>query len=324
MAMASSNDRPAGALRRAAARALAWSRGRWARLASRLGPDAGKAARLAALPLLFGLGLGAGLLLAQWGARLPGAWDLQRERSGGATLQALGLEQDLAGSPEALPASTRGERPAGVSGPARTGTGSEPNSGALSSVLPGRLVWPADGMVVATAGWRRHPDRGDWRYLPGLELAVPSQAPVRAAADGRVASVEAGSEGFTVVIDHGDGWSTVYGRLFRVRVQQGQTLTAGTIVGHGPNLPEAVPALAGVYGVDSAGSAQALAGSPAAVRGVVTFAVYHGTESVDPLAVMPAASFRVADASSPGGAGVEGGGVVPPSGEEAASPAAGP
>lgn len=310
MAMASSNDRPAGALRRTAARALAWSKGRWARLSSRLGPDAGKAARLVALPLLFGVGLGVGLLLAQWNARLPAGLD----RRSGAALQAFGPEEDWAGSPEALPASARKEGAAGASSPAAAGASSQPASGALSSVVPGRLVWPADGMVVAMAGWRRHPERGDWRYLPGLELAVPSQAPVRAAADGRVASVEAGSEGFTVVIDHGEGWSTVYGRLSRVRVQRGQTLTAGTIVGHGPNLPEAVPALAGVYGVDSAGSAEALAGSPTAVRGVVTFAVYHGTESVDPLSVMPPASFRVADASAPGGAGVE----PPP--VEAASP----
>lgn len=306
MQMASSKNRAIGPLRRTAARALAWSKGRWARLSSRLGGNAGKAARLVVLPLLFGLGVGIGLLLSQWSARLPAGFDARS----GAALQLSGPEHELAGAPTAAPSSARIEGAAGVSTSTSNRTSPSSASGSRLPTLSGTLVWPADGMVVAMAGWRRHPERGDWRYLPGLELAVPSGAPVRASADGRVASIEASADGFTVVIDHGEGWSTVYGRLFRVRVQPDQSLKAGTIIGYAPSLPDdALPALAGVYGVGGAGSSEARAGALAAVRGVVTFALYHGTESVDPLSVMPPTSFRVADASPPGDIGLESAGV---------------
>lgn len=294
MQMASSGRKDAGGLRRAAARLAAWSRGRWARIAPGLGPVAGRAARRAALPLLFAAGVGLGLALSRpWGpVALPGF--------GGAPQAAVApsrLEGEVAGT-AALVTGEPGARSDGT--PARTAGASTAASGAgaRAAFLSGGLVWPADGMVVAMAGWRRHPEQGDWRYLPGLELAVPSQAPVRAVAAGTVSSVEAASDGFTVVVDHGNGWSTVYGRLSRVTVEPGQALEAGAVLGHAPALPEAVPALAGVYGVEGAGAPPEPA---AAVRGVVSFAIYHGTESVDPLSVMPAASFRVADDSPAAG-----------------------
>lgn len=262
-------------MRRTASRLLAWSRGR-------------AAARLPLLLLLFGAGLAAGLLATRWGLPAPGGW-VQQAGSVAPPVETAGRSAPLPASGQAVAAATR--QPAAA--PAAEG---EAAGGASRMGLPGRLVWPADGMVVAVAGWRRHPEHGDWRYLPGLELAVPSGAPVRAAADGRVSGVEAGADGFTVVIDHGDGWSTVYGQLARVHVQRDQAVRAGAVIGYGPLLPDAVPALASLYGVGDAAGAEA---APAAVRGVITFAVYHGTESVDPLAVMPAGSFRVADGSEP-------------------------
>ena len=185
METASSNERPVGPVRRTASRVLAWSKGRWARFTSGLGGHGGKAARLVVLPLLFVVGLGVGLIFSQWSARLPEEFDVRS----GAALQVPGAEQELADAPGGM------ETGMGVGAVATTSEGAASRTAAGNGmpVLSDALVWPAEGMVVATAGWRRHPEHGDWRYLPGLELAVPSQAPVRAAADGRVSSVEAGS-----------------------------------------------------------------------------------------------------------------------------------
>lgn len=286
MEMASSRGRTTGPLRRGAARALAWSRRRWGRLVSRLeSRDARAALRLPLLLLLFAFGLGAGWLVARWNG----------SAGSGAKLD-LTMQPTAAAEADTLPAASSRATPveSGAQATALAPTAGTAMTGGRAG-LQGRLVWPADGMVVAMAGWRRHPEHGDWRYLPGLELAVPSGAPVRAAGEGRVRAVEAGSDGFTVVVDHGGDWQTVYGRLARVRVQQGQDVAAGVVIGYGPSFPEAVPALTGLYGVgDVAGGAGA-----ATVRGVVTFAIYHGTESVDPLGVMPAGFFRVADGSEP-------------------------
>ncbi|HEY8425317.1 MAG TPA: M23 family metallopeptidase [Limnochordales bacterium] len=287
MEMASSKGRTAGPLRRSAARALAWSRDRWGRMVSKLGSSHARAAlRLPLLLVLFALGLGAGWFVARWSGS-----------AGNGAGMGLTMQSAPAAETSMLPVATSRATTAESAtrpSPLAPAAGTTVTGGRAG--LQGRLVWPADGMVVATAGWRRHPEQGDWRYLPGLELAVPSGAPVRASGDGRVSAVEAGADGFTVVIDHGGEWQTVYGRLARVRVQQGQEVAAGTVVGYGPSFPEAVPALAGLYGVsDVAGTT----GSAATVRGVVSFAIYHGTESVDPLGVMPAGFFRVAEGSEP-------------------------
>lgn len=255
--------------------------------------------------LLFALGLGIGYLTWRYApVSPPGPGSLSPLTQVGDTAPASlpGLSK-ATGAGMAGGGNAAGTREQGVQASGTMTAGPAPG---LSTSLPGSLVWPADGLVVATAGWRRHPERGDWRYLPGLELAVPSQAPVRAAAAGTVRSVDVQSDGFTVVLDHGQGWSTTYGRLSSVRVERAQGVTSGTIIGYGPRLPEVVPTLAGVYGV---GGATQAAGEPgASIRAVISFAVYHGTESVDPLAVMPAASYRVAgpdepEAYEPAGAG---------------------
>lgn len=189
-------------------------------------------------------------------------------------------------------------------GPESVATGPDGGAdvaGGVGATLPGNAVWPADGIVVATAGWRRNLESGDWTYLPGIELAVPSGAPVRAAADGVVESVESDPQGhFTVTLRHAEGWSTTYSGLSATPVRTAQQLKAGSLVGIGPKLPEALPALAGARGVPAVGSTEAA--SP--VRAVVSFSIHRGAESVDPLDVMPTAWYRVAPPDEVGPDGI--------------------
>jgi len=73
--------------------------------------------------------------------------------------------------------------------------------------------------------------RGSGRH-EGLDLAAPKGTPVSATASGTV--LRAGREGRygrTVVIDHGDGWQTRYAHLRRVRVDTGESVRRGDIVG---------------------------------------------------------------------------------------------
>ena len=92
------------------------------------------------------------------------------------------------------------------------------------------MVWPTDGDVTNPYGMRYHPILKRSKMHAGIDIAAPSGAPIRAAAEGTV--VEAGwsgAYGMRVLIDHGDGVVTSYGHLRSgsVKVEKGQTVAAG-------------------------------------------------------------------------------------------------
>lgn len=89
-----------------------------------------------------------------------------------------------------------------------------------------RLSWP----LRAPVGDRFGP-RAD-RFHAGIDLPAPLRTPVRAAAAGRVTySGSGGSFGRLVVIDHGDGVTTVYAHLAKLTMRIGENVTVGKVVG---------------------------------------------------------------------------------------------
>jgi murein DD-endopeptidase MepM/ murein hydrolase activator NlpD len=72
------------------------------------------------------------------------------------------------------------------------------------------------------------------RPLPheGVDIAAPKGTPIFAAAKGRV--VKAGwtvGYGLTVEIDHGFGYTTLYGHASKLLVRRGQLVTRGDVIG---------------------------------------------------------------------------------------------
>jgi murein DD-endopeptidase MepM/ murein hydrolase activator NlpD len=66
----------------------------------------------------------------------------------------------------------------------------------------------------------------------GIDLSAPAGTAVRATAIGRVTFAgRSGAFGRLVVLDHGDGWETRYAHLKRIKVQKGQKVERGTLVG---------------------------------------------------------------------------------------------
>ena len=66
----------------------------------------------------------------------------------------------------------------------------------------------------------------------GLDVAVPTGTPVRAAAAGRV--INTGGyfyAGNTVFVDHGQGFITVYLHLSRIDVREGDRVERGAMLG---------------------------------------------------------------------------------------------
>jgi len=90
----------------------------------------------------------------------------------------------------------------------------------------GRLASPITGDVRIVPAQRAESDG------PGLELQAEVGTAVRAAAAGRVAfSDRYGSYGRLVILDHGDGYYTVYGGLGAVEVRVGDDLSREARIG---------------------------------------------------------------------------------------------
>lgn len=87
------------------------------------------------------------------------------------------------------------------------------------------LTWPTDGALSARFG-----ESVNGLPANGIDLAAYSGMAVRSAAAGTV--IFAGREperfGYTVIIDHGGGWMTVYGYLGRLTVTVGEVVKQRT------------------------------------------------------------------------------------------------
>ncbi len=94
--------------------------------------------------------------------------------------------------------------------------------------------WPLDERGYLTRGYAS-PGGGDEQH-PGLDIAVPVGALVRAAAGGTV--LQAGEEpeyGRFVLLQHPNGYQTMYGHLSRVVAVEGERVPARAVVGRSGN-----------------------------------------------------------------------------------------
>jgi murein DD-endopeptidase MepM/ murein hydrolase activator NlpD len=106
------------------------------------------------------------------------------------------------------------------------------DSGAASNVSGAKvsgsgLAWPTQGTITSGFGYR-------WGALhAGLDIANNVGTPIRAAKSGTVivAGWNAGGYGNWVIIDHGGGFSTLYGHMSRIRTSEGASVKQGDLIG---------------------------------------------------------------------------------------------
>ena len=87
-------------------------------------------------------------------------------------------------------------------------------------------------VVTSEFGYRRDPFTGERKGHSGMDLAVPTGTSVRAALPGTVtvSTYNQGGYGYYVMIDHGNGLSTLYGHNSQLLAQVGQTVEAGDVI----------------------------------------------------------------------------------------------
>ncbi len=87
-------------------------------------------------------------------------------------------------------------------------------------------------VVTSEFGYRRDPFTGERKGHSGMDLAVPTGTSVRAALPGTVtvSTYNRGGYGYYVMIDHGNGLSTLYGHNSQLLARVGQTVEAGDVI----------------------------------------------------------------------------------------------
>jgi murein DD-endopeptidase MepM/ murein hydrolase activator NlpD len=108
--------------------------------------------------------------------------------------------------------------------------GASNNSGtACGGVKVGSgFIWPTGNHFLSPGG------NDFWSGHPGIDIAAGLGTPVRAADAGVVTMAQGGLNGGygnVVMIDHGNGYLTVYGHLSQINVVPCQEVDAGTLIG---------------------------------------------------------------------------------------------
>lgn len=92
---------------------------------------------------------------------------------------------------------------------------------------------PVEGMRLTSGfGFRRHPFTGGNSFHAGIDLGAPRGTPVYAAASGRVVEARRSAiYGRYVVLEHNNGYETLYGHLDSIEVQLNEHVSSGMIIG---------------------------------------------------------------------------------------------
>ncbi len=121
--------------------------------------------------------------------------------------------------------------------PSLNGTG----SGGLASVTQtentniGDIIWPLPGYgnITSYFGYRTSPTAGASSNHKGIDISAPFGTPIIAALAGTViASSEGWAEGKYVIIDHGNGYKTLYMHMSQRNCVSGQHVSQGQVIGY--------------------------------------------------------------------------------------------
>ena len=152
----------------------------------------------------------------------------QLRRSARSTERQLdSLRRDEARLNNVLAELERARRSEASRGPA----GAAPVPGSITTADLGRLDWPVEGAVVYRFGRDTLPSGGIIRWN-GIGIAANTGTPVKSVEAGKVRLVgQFGTYGLTVVLEHGNGYYSVYSHLQSAAVELAATITRGQRIG---------------------------------------------------------------------------------------------
>jgi septal ring factor EnvC (AmiA/AmiB activator) len=138
------------------------------------------------------------------------------------------LQQDEARLNGLLAALERARREEAARGAIR---GTIAGPGSITTADLGKLDWPVEGAIVYRFGRDTLPSGGIIRWN-GVGIAAAVGTPVKAVASGKVRLVgQFGTYGLTVVLEHGNGYYSVYSHLETAAVKLGANVQKGEAIG---------------------------------------------------------------------------------------------
>jgi septal ring factor EnvC (AmiA/AmiB activator) len=109
--------------------------------------------------------------------------------------------------------------------------GATPLPGSITTADIGNLDWPVEGTIVYRFGRDTLPSGGIIRWN-GVGIAAAVGTPVHAVESGKVRLVgQFGTYGLTIVLEHGNGYYSVYSHLQSASVKLGGTVNKGQAIG---------------------------------------------------------------------------------------------
>ncbi len=97
-----------------------------------------------------------------------------------------------------------------------------------STVLSGngKFMWPVNGGYISDTF-------GGYRSHKGLDIAAPEGTSIFSASDGKVVAAgwNTGGYGYFVMVDHGDGYVTLYAHMSKVIASNGSEVKCGDLLG---------------------------------------------------------------------------------------------
>ena len=98
------------------------------------------------------------------------------------------------------------------------------------------MEWPVNGNILVDYSMDQttnFPTHDQYRLSPAIAVQAVEGAPVMAAVNGKVISVEKSAmTGKTVTMELGNGYQAIYGQLTDLQVAEGETIKKGTIIGY--------------------------------------------------------------------------------------------
>lgn len=83
-------------------------------------------------------------------------------------------------------------------------------------------------------GYRLHPIYKTYKMHTGIDFTAPTGTPIYATGNGKVVTPTDGGHGYGnhVVIDHGFGYKSLYGHMYKTKVRIGQRVKRGELIGY--------------------------------------------------------------------------------------------
>ena len=95
----------------------------------------------------------------------------------------------------------------------------------------GQFIYPCDAPITSGFGWRIHPILGYQKFHSGIDFGAEYGSTIRAADSGTVIYAGwYGGYGNAVIVNHGNGITTLYGHTSQMYVAEGQVVQRGQAI----------------------------------------------------------------------------------------------